>query len=76
MKEYKYKINGNEYTVGIGDIDHNIVEVEVNGTSYTVELEKTETPEALGHSPKSFPSRSHHSSSSPSCSCKRWRRRG
>ena len=44
MKEYKYKINGNEYTVGIGDIDHNIVEVEVNGTSYTVELEKTETP--------------------------------
>ena len=44
MKEYKYKINGNEYTVGIGDIDNNIVEVEVNGNSYTVELEKTETP--------------------------------
>ena len=44
MKEYKYKINGNEYTVGIGDIDNNIIEVEVNGNSYTVELEKTETP--------------------------------
>ena len=44
MKEYKYKINGNEYTVGIGDIDNSIVEVAVNGNSYTVELEKTETP--------------------------------
>ena len=41
MKEYKYKVNGNEYTVGIGDIDNNTVEVEVNGKSYTVELEKT-----------------------------------
>lgn len=44
MKEYKYKVNGNEYTVGIGEIDNNTVEVEVNGTSYTVELEKTAAP--------------------------------
>ena len=44
MKEYKYKINGTEYTVAIGDIDNNNVEVEVNGVSYSVELEKTETP--------------------------------
>ena len=44
MKEYKYKINGTEYTVAIGDIDNNNVEVEVNGGSYSVELEKTETP--------------------------------
>lgn len=40
MKEYKYKINGNEYKVAIGDIEDNIVQVEVNGTSYTVEMEK------------------------------------
>ncbi|MBO5720516.1 MAG: biotin/lipoyl-binding protein [Bacteroidales bacterium] len=40
MKEYKYKINGNPYTVTIGDINDNIAHVEVNGTSYTVELEK------------------------------------
>lgn len=40
MKEYKYKINGNEYKVAIGDIEDNIVQVEVNGTSYIVEMEK------------------------------------
>lgn len=38
MKEYKYKINGNEYTVGIGNIDNNIAQVEVNGVAYSVEL--------------------------------------
>ena len=40
MKEYKYIINGNPYKVSIGDINENIAHVEVNGTSYKVELEK------------------------------------
>lgn len=40
MKEYKYKINGNLYNVVIGDMEENIVHVEVNGTHYTVEMEK------------------------------------
>lgn len=40
MKEYKYKINGNTYNVTIGDIDDNMVQVEVNGVPYKVELEK------------------------------------
>lgn len=40
MKEYKYKINGNLYKVAIGDIDNGVAEVEVNGTSYKVELEQ------------------------------------
>ena len=40
MKEYKYKINGNLYNVVIGDMEENIVHVEVNGTHYTVETEK------------------------------------
>ena len=40
MKEYKYKINGNPYNVVIGDIEDNIAHVEVNGTHYTVEMEK------------------------------------
>lgn len=40
MKEYKYKINGNDYKVVVGDIDGNIANVEVNGNSYKVELEK------------------------------------
>lgn len=38
MKEYKYKVNGNSYTVAVGDVDGNQVYVEVNGTPYKVEL--------------------------------------
>ena len=44
MKEYKYKINGNLYKVTVGDIEDNHVKVEVNGTSYAVELEKSAAP--------------------------------
>lgn len=40
MKEYKYKINGNDYTVTIGEIEDNIASVEVNGVAYKVEMEK------------------------------------
>jgi biotin carboxyl carrier protein len=40
MKEYKYKINGNEYKVAVGDIEDNVAHIEVNGTSYNVELEE------------------------------------
>lgn len=40
MKEYKYKINGTHYTVAVGEIENNIVHVEVNGTSYVVELDE------------------------------------
>ncbi len=39
MKEYKYKINGNAYTVTVGDLNDNKVEVEVNGVAYHVEIE-------------------------------------
>lgn len=38
MKEYKYKINGHEYNVNVGDIDNNIAHIEVNGVPYSVEL--------------------------------------
>lgn len=51
MKEYKYKINGNNYTVAVGDIDDKFAQVEVNGVPYKVELEhaapvKIVTPKA------------------------------
>ena len=32
MNEYKYKINGNIYTVTVGNIEDNIADIEVNGT--------------------------------------------
>lgn len=40
LKEYKYKINGIKFTVGVGEIDGNNVHVEVNGVPYNVELDK------------------------------------
>ena len=40
MKQYKYKINGNLYNVTVNDVEYNIANVEVNGTSYKVELDK------------------------------------
>lgn len=39
MKEYKFTINGNSYKVVVNSIDENIADIEVNGTSYKVELE-------------------------------------
>lgn len=38
MKEYKYKINGNEYSVAIIDLEGNTAAVEVNGVSYKVDI--------------------------------------
>ena len=41
MKEYKYKINGNEYSVDIVNIEENKAQVEVNGKSFEVEMDMT-----------------------------------
>ncbi len=40
MKNYKFTINGNQYEVEVKSFEENIAEIEVNGTSYTVELQK------------------------------------
>ena len=52
MKEYKYRINGNLYTVKVGDIENNTAKVEVNGMPYKVELEKTEKPVTIVQKPR------------------------
>ena len=52
MKEYKYKINGNLYKVGIGDIDNGVAQVEVNGVPYRVELEKKATSVKIVNAPR------------------------
>ncbi|MDY0343431.1 MAG: biotin/lipoyl-containing protein [Lentimicrobium sp.] len=41
MKKYKFTINGNVYEVNIQNLEDNIAEVEVNGTLYSVTLDKT-----------------------------------
>ena len=40
MKEYKYKINGNEFSVAINEVCDTTAKVTVNGAEYTVEWEK------------------------------------
>jgi glutaconyl-CoA/methylmalonyl-CoA decarboxylase subunit gamma len=40
MKNFKFKINGTNYDVAIEDNDSNIVNVNVNGSDYKVELDK------------------------------------
>ena len=51
MKDFKFKINGNEYNVHIANVDGNIADVEVNGTPYKVEIDKelkqTKTPKLV-----------------------------
>ena len=44
-KEYKYTINGNEYTVAIGEIVENEAVVTVNGEEYKVAWEPEAEPE-------------------------------
>lgn len=39
MKEYKFKINGNDYNVAINSTNGTLADVTVNGVSYQVEME-------------------------------------
>lgn len=58
MKKFKFTIQGNKYDVELKNIEDNIAEVEVNGTSYTVEIDSqkkvSKTPKLMR--PKSYPS--------------------
>lgn len=51
MNDFKYRINGNEYNVHIANVDGQLVELEVNGTPYMVEVERalkqTKTPKLV-----------------------------
>jgi len=38
IKNYKFTVNGNKYEVEILDIDGNMAMIEVNGTTYNVEI--------------------------------------
>jgi len=48
MKQFKFKINGNNYAVDVMSIEDNLAQIEVNGTPYNIEIErkvkKTKTP--------------------------------
>ncbi len=38
-KEYKFKINGHDYEVGVGSVRDGVASVTVNGEAYSVELQ-------------------------------------
>lgn len=48
MKAFKFKIFGNEYSVNIQEVEGQTIKLEVNGSEYVVEMEKsvktTKTP--------------------------------
>ncbi len=48
MKEFNYKINGSPYRVLIRKSEASVVELEVNGTPYVVELETKEKKKLAG----------------------------
>jgi biotin carboxyl carrier protein len=40
MKNYKFRINGNQYEVEVLEVDGNMAKIEVNGTVYDVEMQR------------------------------------
>ncbi len=64
MKEYKMKINGNDYAVAVASVEDNIATVTVNGTQYEVEVsgmtntKATKTPKIV--QPAAVPSTDSH----------------
>lgn len=44
MKKFKFTINGNQYNTEILSLEDNIAEIEINGTTYKVEVEKSIQP--------------------------------
>jgi len=52
MKQYKYKINGMKFNVSVGDVVDHHVNVEVNGTPYTVELDEETAPSIVKKAPE------------------------
>ena len=60
MKQYKLKINGNDYDVTINSVVGDIAQLTVNGTDYMVEIQKEEQkieiPDVQRPAPSSAPS--------------------
>lgn len=47
MKKFKFKIDGSVYEVSVNEIEQNIAEIEVNGTPFTVEVEKQDKASSI-----------------------------
>ena len=40
MKKFKFKVRGNKYEATINNFENNIVDIDINGTNYKVEIEQ------------------------------------
>lgn len=47
MKEFKFTIDGKEYSAAVNELEDNFAEVTLNGKTYKVELEKTPATTAV-----------------------------
>ena len=47
MKEFKFTIDGKEYSAAVNELEDNFAEVTLNGKTYKVELEKTPAATAV-----------------------------
>ncbi len=51
MKKYKFKVRGIKYEAIINNFENNIVDIDINGTNYSVEIEqevaKAKTPKLV-----------------------------
>ena len=55
MKEFKYNIQGFQYKVEIINEQKNLIELEVNGTPYTVQIERPEKSKLITTKPAAAP---------------------
>jgi glutaconyl-CoA/methylmalonyl-CoA decarboxylase subunit gamma len=56
MKNYKFRINGNQYEVEVLDVDGNMAKIEVNGTVFDVEMQR-EIPKIKSVAPPAMQAR-------------------
>ena len=55
MKTFKYNIQGSQYKVEIINEQKNLIELEVNGTPYTVQIERPEKSKLITSKPAAAP---------------------
>ncbi len=51
MKKFKFKVRGNKYEAVVNSFENNVIDIDINGTNYKVELEqelvKPKTPKLV-----------------------------
>ena len=67
MKKFKFIIDGSKYEVSVNEIENNVAEVEVNGTPFTVEIEREQKTAVTARptlKPTTAPTASHRTAAS------------